>query len=126
MRIVFMGTPEFAVPSLKALIREGYELRQDLYAMMDVSEKLVRPVMPEDRALTDVSIVSGMAGVFSSFKTQVLAAAREFHVDPRDIFMELGRRKVVGGQEDMVVAVAEELSRPVHGDTESYMLESLT
>lgn len=26
MRIVFMGTPEFAVPSLKALIREGYEV----------------------------------------------------------------------------------------------------
>ena len=26
MRIVFMGTPEFAVEPLKALIREGYEI----------------------------------------------------------------------------------------------------
>ena len=67
-----------------------------------------------------------MAGVFSSFKTQVLAASKEFDVDPRDIFMELGRRKVVGGQEDMVVAVAQELAQPVNVDAESYMLESLT
>ena len=26
LRIVFMGTPEFAVPSLKALVRAGYEV----------------------------------------------------------------------------------------------------
>ena len=82
--------------------------------------------MKEDRALTDVSIVSGMAGVFSSFKTQVLAAAKEFNVDPRDIFLELGKLKVVGGQEDMVVAVAEKLSHPADKDVETYMLESLS
>ena len=69
---------------------------------------------------------SQMSGVFSSFKTQVIAAAKEFNVDPRDIFVELGKRKVVGGQEDMVVAVADRLSHPVKKDTESYMLESLT
>lgn len=108
------------------LIKEGYELNQNLYAMLDASESIVRKTMKEDRALTDLSIVSGMSGVFSSFKTQVLAAAEEFHVDPRDIFAELGKRKVVGGQEDMVVAVAEQLSHPVKKDTESYMLESLT
>ena len=94
--------------------------------MMDASENIVRKAMKEDRALTDISIVSGMAGVFSSFKTQVLEAAKEFHVDPRDIFIELGKRKVVGGQEDMIVAVAEQLSHPVKKDTESYMLSSLT
>ncbi|MBQ1465004.1 MAG: hypothetical protein IIZ18_09365, partial [Ruminococcus sp.] len=65
-------------------------------------------------------------GVFSSFRTQVLAAAKEFGVDPRDIFIELGKRKVVGGQEDMVIAVAQQIENPVSSDMESYMLESLT
>jgi 4-hydroxy 2-oxovalerate aldolase len=121
------GAGNVQLEALSALLtKEGYELNQDLYAMMDVSESIVRNAMTEDRALSDVSIVSGMAGVFSSFKTQVLAAAKEFAVDPRDIFIELGKRKVVGGQEDMVVAVAEELSHPVKKDTESYMLASLT
>lgn len=121
------GAGNVQLEALSALLlKEGFELNQDLYAMMDASENIVRKVMGEDRALTDVSIVSGMSGVFSSFKTQVLAAAKEFNVDPRDIFVELGKRKVVGGQEDMVVAVAKQLSCPVKKDTESYMLESLT
>lgn len=121
------GAGNVQLEALAALLmKEGYALNQDLYAMLDASEQIVRKVMPEDRALTDVSIISGMAGVFSSFQTQVRAAAEAFGVDPRDIFLELGKRKVVGGQEDMVVAVAEQLSRPVNPDAESYMLESLS
>lgn len=121
------GAGNVQLEALSALLmKEGYELNQNLYQMMDASEGIVKKAMKEDRALTDVSIVSGMAGVFSSFKTQVLAASKEFDVDPRDIFMELGRRKVVGGQEDMIVAVAQELAQPVDVDAESYMLESLT
>lgn len=121
------GAGNVQLEALSALLmKEGYELNQNLYSIMDASENIVKKAMTEDRALTDVSIVSGMAGVFSSFKTQVLIAAKEFNVDPRDIFMELGKRKVVGGQEDMIVSVAEMLSNPVKNDTESYMMESLT
>lgn len=121
------GAGNVQIEALSALlIKEGYELNQNLYRMMDASENIVKKAMKEDRALTDVSIISGMSGVFSSFKTQVLEAAKEFNVDPRDIFIELGKRRVVGGQEDMVVAMAEQLSHPIKKDTESYMLESLT
>lgn len=121
------GAGNVQLEALSALlIKEGYELNQNLYTMMDTSENIVRKVMKEDRALTDVSIVSGMAGVFSSFKNQVLDVAREFNVDPRDVFVELGKKGVVAGQEDMIVAVAEQLSHPIKKDTESYMMESLT
>lgn len=121
------GAGNVQLEALSALLsKEGYELNQNLYRMMDVSEKIVKPIMPEDRALTDISIISGMSGVFSSFKNQVLVAAEEFHVDPRDIFKELGKCKVVGGQEDMVIAIAEQLAHPVNSDMELYMLESLT
>ncbi len=121
------GAGNVQLEALSALLmKEGYELNQNLYSMMDASERIVRKAMIEDRALTDVSIVSGMSGVFSSFKTQVLQAAEEFKVDPRDIFVELGRRKVVGGQEDIIVEVAQELAHPVGNDAQSYMLESLT
>ncbi|WP_026496815.1 4-hydroxy-2-oxovalerate aldolase [Butyrivibrio sp. WCD3002] len=121
------GAGNVQLEALSALLqKEGYELNHDLYRLFDVSKEIVKPIMPEDRALTDISIVSGMAGIFSAFKIHVLNAAKEFNVDPRDIMMELGKRKVVGGQEDMIVEVAEQLANPIKSDTESYMLESLS
>lgn len=121
------GAGNVQLEAVAALLKkEGYELNLDLYRMLDVSEQIVKPIMAEDRALTDLSIVSGMSGVFSAFKVHVQNAAKRFGVDERDIFMELGRRKVVAGQEDMIVQVAEELANPVNQDAESYLLASLS
>ncbi|MBP8855209.1 MAG: 4-hydroxy-2-oxovalerate aldolase [Oscillospiraceae bacterium] len=92
------------------LLKNDYELPGvDWYKLLDASENVVRDFMAEDRALSSLSIVSGTAGVFSSFKLHVERAAQRFNVDPRDIFIELGKRKIVGGQEDMIVEVAAEL-----------------
>ena len=57
-------------------------------------------------AIQPVSIVSGLAGVFSGFIKHVNRVAAEYNLDPRDIFYELGKRKVVAGQEDMIIEVA--------------------
>lgn len=107
------------------LKKEGYELKHDLYRMFDTSKEIIEPLMPNERGLSDISIVNGMAGIFSAFKVHVLNAAKTFNVDPRDIMMELGRRKVVGGQEDMIVQVAEELANPFKDDEEAYDFSSL-
>lgn len=81
----------------------------DLYKVLDASEMVIKDLITGKSGLSDMSIVSGMSGVFSSFARQVQEAAKRFGVNPRDIFVELGKRKVVGGQEDMVVEVAIEL-----------------
>lgn len=62
--------------------------------------------MPAPPTIDSVSIVSGLAGVFSGFKKPVLDIAAREGVDPRDVFFELGRRQVVAGQEDLIVEVA--------------------
>jgi hypothetical protein len=54
---------------------------------------------------------TGYAGVYSSFLLHTARAAEKYKLDPRDILIELGKRKVVGGQEDMIVDVALELTR---------------
>ena len=98
----------------------------DFYRMLDASETVMPELMGREMGQEPLSIVSGQAGVFSAFKLPVQKAAEEFHVDPRDIFYELGRRKVVAGQEDMIVEVAESLSRPAGGSGNiNYQLESL-
>ena len=97
------------------LERLGYETGIDLYKMLDAAELAERELMPTVPSITSVSIVSGLAGVFSGFAKHVERVAREYAVDPRDVFFELGRRGVVAGQEDVIVEVAINLAAEKRG-----------
>jgi 4-hydroxy 2-oxovalerate aldolase len=93
------------------LQQQGYATSIDLYKALDAAElagKLFAASLPTS---TGITIVSGLAGVFSGFAKPVQRAAAQLGVDPRDVFFELGRRKVVGGQEDLILEVATELAR---------------
>jgi 4-hydroxy 2-oxovalerate aldolase len=93
------------------LIKQGYTTALDLYQALDAGDlaaKLFAGSLPESNGVT---IVSGMTGVFSGFAKPVQRAAKQFGVDGRDIFFELGQRKVVGGQEDLILEVADQLAR---------------
>jgi 4-hydroxy 2-oxovalerate aldolase len=93
------------------LKREGYPTSIDFYRALDAADlaaKLFAGFLPDSNGIT---IVSGLAGVFSAFSKPVQRAAKQMGVDSRDVFFELGRRKVVGGQEDLIIEVASELAR---------------
>ena len=98
---------EVLVPVLE---RTGFGTGIDLYALLDAAEFAERELMPAPPVTGSLSIVSGLAGVFSGFKHQVLDASARAGVDPRDVFFELGRRQAIAGQEDMIVDVVAELS----------------
>jgi 4-hydroxy 2-oxovalerate aldolase len=120
------GAGNCQIDALAALLEKcGYKLNLDLYRMFNASETIIKPIMSEETGLSDVSIVSGVAGVFSAFKVPVQIAAKEFDVDPRDIFVELGKRRVVAGQEDMIVEVAKTLADKAKADHMSYEISSL-
>jgi len=91
--------------------KQGYRTGVDIMAIADVAEDVVRPVMPREQVIDRSALALGYAGVYGSFLLHAERAAERFGVDTRDILLELGRRKVVGGQEDMIVDVAIELSR---------------
>lgn len=82
----------------------------ELYSMMDIAEEIIAPILPTPQEITKDSLVMGYAGVYSSFRLHAQRAAEKFGIDSRDILIELGNRKVVGGQEDMIVDVAAELA----------------
>lgn len=92
------------------LDRLNIETGVDLYKMMDLAEEIVAPLLPQPQEITRDSLVMGYAGVYSSFLLHAKRAAQRFGIDARDILVELGKRKVVGGQEDMIVDVAAELA----------------
>lgn len=83
----------------------------NLYKLMDVSDNIVAKIMQNPQIITSVSLTSGLAGVFSGFAPHVKKAAEKFGLDPRDIFLELGKRKIIAGQEDIIVDVAMGLSQ---------------
>ena len=89
----------------------GYSTGVDPMKIMDVAEDVVRPIMPREQIINRPALTLGYAGVYGSFLLHAERAAERFGVDAREILLELGRRKVVGGQEDMIVDVALELSR---------------
>ena len=83
----------------------------NLYKVLDaadIAKELFAKNLPFSNSVT---IVSGLAGVFSGFAKPVQRIANEMKLDARDIFFELGKRKVVGGQEDLILEVANDLAK---------------
>ncbi len=95
---------------IAVLTRLGIETGVDLYKIMDAA-KLVDPFKSQPKEGPDATLMLGFAGVYSSFLLHTTRAAERFDVDPRDILVELGRRRIVGGQEDMIIDVAYELAQ---------------
>ena len=91
--------------------RMGIETGVGLYPLIDCADQLVRPLQLRPVQTDGNALMLGYAGVYSSFLLHTERAAKRFNVDSRDILMELGRRKMVGGQEDMIVDVALDLQK---------------
>jgi len=91
--------------------RMGVETGIDLYKLVDVAEDLVVPMMDAPIRVDRDSLILGYAGVYSSFLLFAQRAAKKYGVSARDILVEMGRRRAVGGQEDLIEEVAIELGR---------------
>tara|TARA_R110000868_G_scaffold408989_2_gene693619 strand:+ start:945 stop:1988 length:1044 start_codon:yes stop_codon:yes gene_type:complete len=82
--------------------RLGIETGVDLFKLMDVAEDRVLPIMPKPPRADRDSITLGFAGVYSTFLYKAKEAESKYGLSARDILMELARKKMIGGQEDMI------------------------
>jgi len=89
----------------------GFDTGIDLFKIMDVAEDVIVPMMDHLVRVDRESLTLGYAGVYSTFVLPAKRAAERFGVPARDILVELGRRKMIGGQEDMIEDTAMSMAK---------------
>ncbi|MFW6222033.1 MAG: hypothetical protein ACOC3T_00320, partial [Bacteroidota bacterium] len=100
---------------LTVLKKKGLDLAIDPNKVMDISQKLIRPLV-RGKGIDTIDIASGYAGFHSSYLSTILKYAREYDMDPRVLIEEVCKEDRVEASEDLVCSVAKRVQSLKRGE----------
>jgi 4-hydroxy 2-oxovalerate aldolase len=89
----------------------GYSTNINLSKLLDGANIAEKTIIDKVPIINSTSVVSGLAGVFSGFAKPVERLSKKYNVDPHKVFNELGKRKIIAGQEDIIIEIVHEIAQ---------------
>lgn len=96
--------------------RMGIETGIDLFKVSDIAEDMILPMQEVPVRIDRDALVLGYAGVYSSFLLFAKRAEATYGISARELLLELGARRMVGGQEDMIEDLALTMAKERDGE----------
>lgn len=97
---------EMLIPVLE---RMGYEVNIDFKKVIVEADVVMDYLVPTAPVSTPVNILTGLNRLFSGFERPIIKASKLYGIEYSSLIFELGNRKLVAGQEDLILEVAQKL-----------------
>lgn len=99
---------EVIIPVLQ---KSGYNVDIDFKETIKEADNVMEYLIPQLPTISPINVLTGLSKLFSGFEKPIIKAARIYNIEYSSLIFELGNRKLVAGQEDLIIDVAEKLKK---------------
>jgi 4-hydroxy 2-oxovalerate aldolase len=97
---------EMLIPVLE---KSGYEVGIDFKKVIIEADTVMDYLVPQAPISTPVNVLTGLNRLFSGFEKPIIKASKLYGIEYSSLIFELGNRKLVAGQEDLILEIAQKV-----------------
>lgn len=103
------NTPlELIIPVLE---KNNFNTGIDFNKIIKGAESVLEYLIPSIPVSTPVNILTGLNKLFSGFEKPIIKASKLYNIEYSSLIFELGSRKLVAGQEDLIMEIAKNFKK---------------
>lgn len=99
---------ELLIPVLE---QSGFEVGINFQDTIKEADNVMEYLVPSAPITTPINILTGLKKLFSGFEKPIVSASKLYGIEYSSLIFELGNRKLVAGQEDLILEVAQKLKK---------------
>jgi len=96
---------------LPVLDKYGYPVDINFKQIINEADSVLDYLVPKVPVSAPVNILTGLNKLFSGFERPIIKASKLNNIEYSSLIFELGNRKLVAGQEDLILEVAQQLKQ---------------
>lgn len=99
---------EILIPVLE---QTGFQVGINFQETIKEADNVMNYLVPSAPITTPINILTGLKKLFSGFEKPIVSASKLYGIEYSSLIFELGNRKLVAGQEDLILEVAQKLKK---------------